>query len=233
MASYLVTGGCGFIGSHLATALLATGHRVRVLDDLSSGRQALAPPGAELHIGSITDPAAVAKAIEGVDGCFHLAAIASVIRSIEDWSGTHHVNLGGAIRVFEALAAAGIPVVYASSAAAYGEPAALPVDEDSRPWPLTAYGADKLGCEIQARVGGQIRGLKSFGLRLFNVFGPNQDPSSPYSGVTAIFADRVRAGRPLVIYGDGEQTRDFRLCIGCRPTPDPCPAARLDGGADL
>jgi UDP-glucose 4-epimerase len=209
MALYLVTGGCGFIGSHLATTLLAAGHAVRILDDLSSGRRALAPEGAELHIGSITDPSAVAKAIEHVDGCFHLAAIASVIRSVEDWSGTHGVNLGGTIRLFEAAAASGIPVVYASSAAAYGEPAALPVDEDSRPWPLTAYGADKLGCEIQARVGGLTRGLKSFGLRFFNVFGPNQDPSSPYSGVIAVFADRVSAGRPLVVFGDGEQTRDF------------------------
>ena len=209
MALYLVTGGCGFIGSHLATALLAAGHAVRILDDLSSGRRALAPEGAELHIGSITDPAAVAKAIEHVDGCFHLAAIASVIRSVEDWSGTHGVNLGGTIRLFEAAAASGIPVVYASSAAAYGEPAAAPVDEDSRPWPLTAYGADKLGCEIQARVGGLTRGLRTFGLRFFNVFGPNQDPSSPYSGVIAVFADRVSGGRPLVIYGDGEQTRDF------------------------
>src|SRR5882724_8841453 len=158
MALYLVTGGCGFIGSHLATALLAAGHAVRILDDLSSGRRALAPEGAELHIGSITDPSAVAKAVEHVDGCFHLAAIASVIRSVEDWSGTHGVNLGGAIRLFEAAAASGIPAVY-------GEPAVLPVDEDSPPWPLTAYGADKLGCEIQARVGGLTCGLKSFGLR--------------------------------------------------------------------
>jgi UDP-glucose 4-epimerase len=111
--------------------------------------------------------------------------------------------------VFEAAAAADVPVVYASSAAVYGEPAELPIDEDSQMRPLTAYGADKLGGEIHARIGGTVRGLRTFGLRFFNVFGPNQDPSSPYSGVIAIFVDRINRGLPIIINGDGNQTRDF------------------------
>jgi UDP-glucose 4-epimerase len=209
MAHYLVTGGCGFIGSHLGRALAEAGHRVRILDDLSTGRRALAPKGAEIRVGSITDPDAVAAAIDGTDGCFHLAAVASVVRSIEDWSGTHAVNIGGTIRVLEAAGRRGIPVVYASSAAVYGEPARLPLDEDAPRAPLTAYGADKLGCELHARVGGVVLGLRSFGLRFFNVFGTNQDPRSPYSGVISQFVDRTRNGRPIVIFGDGEQSRDF------------------------
>jgi UDP-glucose 4-epimerase len=209
MALYLVTGGCGFIGSHLGRALTEAGHRVRILDDLSTGRRELAPPGAAIAIGSITDPDAVARAMDGVEGCFHLAAIASVVRSIEDWSGTHAVNLGGTIRVLEAAGRRGIPVVYASSAAVYGEPARLPLDEPAPCAPLTAYGADKLGCELHARVGGVVLGLRSFGLRFFNVFGTNQDPRSPYSGVISQFVDRARGGRPIVIFGDGEQSRDF------------------------
>src|SRR4051812_2416325 len=108
MALYLVTGGCGFIGSHLARALIAAGHRVRILDDLSTGRRDLAPAGAEIIIGSISDPKAVAAAVEGTHGCFHLAAIASVMRSIEDWGGTHAINLGGTIRMLEAAGRHGI-----------------------------------------------------------------------------------------------------------------------------
>src|SRR6266404_227516 len=151
MAFYLVTGGCGFIGSHLALSLVAAGHRLRLLDDLSSGRRTLVPASADLQVGSITNPVDIATALDGVDGCFHLAAIASVIRSNEHWTETHCVNLGGTVRLFEAAAAAGVPVVYASSAAIYGEPAGLPIDEDSQMRPLTAYGADKLGGEIHAR----------------------------------------------------------------------------------
>lgn len=209
MALYLVTGGCGFIGSHLGRALIEAGHRLRILDDLSTGRRALAPAGAEIIVGSIADPAAVAAAIEGAAGCFHLAAIASVARSIENWSGTHAVNLGGTIRIFEAAGRRGLPVVYASSAAVYGEPARLPLDETAPTAPLTGYGADKLGCEQHARAGGAVLGLRSFGLRFFNVFGAGQDPGSPYSGVISRFVDLARAGRPIVVFGDGEQSRDF------------------------
>src|SRR5690349_5529024 len=130
MASYLVTGGCGFIGSHLADALLARGHRVRVLDDLSTGKRANAPAKAEVVIGDVADLATVRRAMQGIDGCFHLAAVASVQRSVEAWLETHRVNLGGTIHVFEAAQEAdAVPVVYASSAAVYGDNAALPLAE--------------------------------------------------------------------------------------------------------
>jgi len=155
----------------------------------------------------------VRAAMEGVDGCFHLAAIASVERSCLDWSGTHEVNLHGFINVLEAAAEANrrryVPVVYASSAAVYGDPASAPVDESCRPAPITAYAADKLACELHARVGALVHRIPSVGLRFFNVYGPRQDPSSPYSGVISIFADRLRRRREVTIFGDGQQTRDF------------------------
>lgn len=207
---YLVTGGCGFIGSHLAQSLLAEGHRVRALDDLSSGHLSNLPPGAEFRRGDVADPAAVAAAMEGCEGVFHLAAIASVERAVRDWAGTHRVNLSGTVNVFEAARRAGnVPVVYASSAATYGDRAELPIAEDGPMRPLSAYGADKLGCEQHARAGGAVHGLPTFGLRFFNVFGPRQDPSSPYSGVISIFVDRLARGDSVTIFGDGGQTRDF------------------------
>ncbi len=233
MTTYLVTGGCGFIGSHLCAALRARGDAVRVLDDLSTGSVANLAPGAVLLRGDVADPAAVREAMDGVDGgCFHLAAVASVQRGVEDWLGTHRTNLSGTIAVLDAAAAAAaarartgprppdggaaampalspVPVVYASSAAVYGEPAALPLDEGSPTVPLSAYGADKLGSELHARVAGQVHGVPTFGLRFFNVFGPRQDPRSPYSGVISIFCDRLSRGAPVAVFGDGGQTRDF------------------------
>ena len=210
MATYLVTGGCGFIGSHLADTLLAEGHAVRILDDLSTGKLANKPQAAELIIGDVTDPELVAHAMRGVAGCFHLAAVASVERGNQDWLGTHRVNLTGTITVLEAARRAGpVPVVYASSAAVYGLNPALPLDEAAPPRPLSAYGADKLGCELHARVAGLVHGVPTTGLRFFNVYGPRQDPDSPYSGVISIFCDRLRAGQGVTVFGDGGQTRDF------------------------
>lgn len=215
MATYLITGGCGFIGSHLSVALLARGHAVRVLDDLSTGHVGNLAPGATLTIGDITDDAAVRAAMAGVDGCFHLAAIASVERGAQDWVRTHEVNLGGMVRILDAARArpgirsAPIPVVYASSAAVYGDNPALPLDEEARPRPLSAYGADKLGCELHARAGGAVHGIPTLGLRFFNVFGARQDPRSPYSGVISIFCARLARGEPIDVFGDGGQTRDF------------------------
>jgi UDP-glucose 4-epimerase len=214
MSEYLVTGGCGFIGSHLCAALLTRGHGVRVLDDLSSGCEDNLPPEATLLRGDVGDADRVRAAMAGVAGCFHLAAIASVERGVRDWLGTHRANLTGAITVFDAARRAGpggspVPVVYASSAAVYGEVTALPITEDAPTRPLSAYGADKLGCEQHARAGGATHGLPSIGLRFFNVFGSRQDARSPYSGVISIFCDRLMRGEPVTVYGDGEQTRDF------------------------
>lgn len=213
MSIYLVTGGAGFIGSHLVDSLLADGHMVRVLDDLSTGKRSNVDPRAEFAEGDVGDPAIVARAAAGVDAVVHLAAIASVQRGNEDWAGTHRTNLTAAIHVFDAARRARrdgpVPVVYASSAAIYGDNPDLPLSEAARPRPMSAYGADKLGCELHARVGGIVHGLPTAGFRFFNVFGPRQDPKSPYSGVISIFADRVRAGQACTIQGDGEQARDF------------------------
>jgi len=211
LSSYLVTGGCGFIGSHLADALVEAGHSIRILDDLSTGKRDNAPASADVIVGDVGDLETVRGAMQGMDGCFHLAAIASVVRSNEDWLGTHRANLTGTINVFEAARNNGapLPVVYVPSAAIYGDNQDVPLAEIARPKPLTAYGADKLGCELHARVAHAVHNVSTTGFRFFNIFGPRQDPASPYSGVISIFANRIREGQPLTIHGDGEQSRDF------------------------
>ena len=206
---FLVTGGCGFIGSHLVDRLIGEGHSVRVLDDLSTGRVDNLDPRAELIQGCIADPAVAGQACAGVDGVFHLAAIASVARSVSEWAHTHRINLSGTVALLDACRAARTPFVYASSAAVYGDNCSMPLCETDLARPLTAYGADKLGCEQHARVAGVIHAIPTFGLRFFNVYGPRQDPKSPYSGVLSIFTDRVRRGEPIQVHGDGGQVRDF------------------------
>lgn len=206
---YLVTGGCGFIGSHLVDRLIGDGHDVRVLDDLSSGRLENLNARAELVQGCITDAKAVERATDGVDGVFHLAAIASVPRSVTEWTLTHRTNLSGTVALLDACRPNKTPFIYASSAAVYGDNCSMPLGETDQARPLTAYGADKLGCEQHARVAGVIHGIPTFGLRFFNVYGPRQDPKSPYSGVISIFADRVRQGDAIQVHGDGGQVRDF------------------------
>jgi UDP-glucose 4-epimerase len=211
VSTYLVTGGAGFIGSHLCEALVARGDSVPVIDDLSTGHRRNLPPGVPLIVGDVADPDAVARATEGVDGCFHLAAIASVEKGVTDWLGTHRVNITGTITVLDAIRRQGsrIPVVYASSAAVYGDAATVPIVETEPRTPLSAYGADKYSCELHARVASHVHGIPTAGLRFFNVYGPRQDPKSPYSGVISIFCERIAAGQPINIFGDGGQTRDF------------------------
>lgn len=209
---FLVTGGCGFIGSHLADALLDRGHGVRILDNLSTGKRANAPAAAELVVGDIADRGLVKDCVAGMDGVFHLAAIASVEASRRDWPGCHAVNLTGAIHVFDAArrgTAPGVRVVYASSAAVYGDCPEVPLAETAPTRPTNPYGADKLGCELHGEVATRLYGVPTVGLRLFNVYGPRQDPASPYSGVISIFADRLGRGAPVAIHGDGRQVRDF------------------------
>lgn len=211
MATYLVTGGAGFIGSHLCDALVQRGDTVRVLDDLSTGSRDNLPPGVELIEADVADPDAVRAAIVDADGAFHLAAIASVVRGVTDWLGTHRANLTGTVTLFDAIRRRGvpIPVVYASSAAVYGDCPTVPIGEDAERRPLSAYGADKYACELHARVASHVHGIPTTGLRFFNVYGPRQDPRSPYSGVISIFCERLARGAPVDVFGSGGQTRDF------------------------
>ncbi len=198
-------------GRICATRWSQRGDSVRVLDDLSTGSRDNLPSGVTLIEADVADPDAVRAAIEAVDGVFHLAAIASVARGVTDWLGTHRANLTGTITVFDAIRRGGapIPVVYASSAAVYGDCATVPIAEDAERRPLSAYGADKYACELHARVASHVHGIPTTGLRFFNVYGPRQDPRSPYSGVISIFCERVARGAPIDVFGDGGQTRDF------------------------
>lgn len=210
--NFLITGGCGFIGSHLCDALIELGHKVRILDDLSTGVIDFLPESAELVIGDVADPGIVKGAMQDMDGCFHLAAVASVERSNKDWCGTHRINQQGTVNVLDAARHCNkkpVPVVYASSAAVYGDNATVPLDESSVPRPISAYGADKLGSELHARVAWLTHKVPTVGMRFFNVYGPRQNPASPYSGVISIFIDRVLKGASLNVFGDGKQTRDF------------------------
>ncbi|MCO6418955.1 NAD-dependent epimerase/dehydratase family protein [Siccirubricoccus sp. KC 17139] len=210
MSLLLVTGGAGFIGAHLVEALLRQGHAVRVVDDLSTGHRASLPAEAELVVGEVADAALMRRAAAGVAGIFHLAAIGSPARSGEAWLATHRTNQTGTVSVLEAArAAGGVPVVYASSAAIYGDQGQGPVAEAARPAPLTAYGADKLGSELHAAVAFGVHGVPTLGCRLFSVYGPRQDPRSPAAGVIARFAARLARGERLVVHGDGLQGRDF------------------------
>lgn len=211
---YLVTGGAGFIGSHLCDALMAAGHTVTVIDDLSTGNRMNLPKGVELVIGDCGDVVVMKPVVERVDGVFHLAAIASVEKSRQHWRKTHLANQTATVAILEAIAkrAKGvIPFVYASSAAIYGDPpaSALPIKETTPAQPLTPYGVDKYACELHANVARIVFGIPTLGLRFFNVYGPRQDPSSPYSGVISIFCNRIKAGQGITIFGDGGQTRDF------------------------
>lgn len=211
MSTYLVTGGCGFIGSHLSEKLIADGHQVRILDNLSTGKFENKAAAAQFTHGDVADAGTVMQAMAGVDGCFHLAAVASIEKSNQDWLGAHRTNLTGTITVFDVARASGrrIPVVYASSAAVYGDNPNLPLREEATTRPLSSYGADKLGCEQHAIVAGHVHQVPTCGLRFFNVYGPRQDPTSPYSGVISIFCSRLRSRQNITIHGDGHQTRDF------------------------
>lgn len=208
----LVTGGAGFIGGHVVDHLVGLGYRVTVIDDLSTGRRDRVNPQAELIVGNVVDKRLVRGAIGRADACIHLAAIASVQRSRDDLLGSHRTNQSAFVGLLEAIArrrGGVIPIVYASSAAVYGAPATFPIAEDDPAHPLSAYGADKLGCELHAGAAGVVSRTPSFGLRFFNVYGPMQRPDSPYSGVISIFADRLSRRESLTIYGDGRQSRDF------------------------
>jgi len=208
----LITGGAGFIGSHLTEQLLAGGHSIRVLDNLSTGKRENLPDSQLIEFlhGDIRDRDMVSNAVAGVDAIVHLAAVASVQASVDDPLGTHGSNFDGTLNLLEAARASGVRrFLYASSAAIYGDNEELPIEEDVRPRPLTPYAADKLAGEHYLGFYHSKFGLDTTSFRFFNIFGPRQDPSSPYSGVISIFTDRLRRGEPVTIFGDGQQTRDF------------------------
>lgn len=209
MARFLITGGAGFIGSHLAEKIFSQDNEVVVLDDLSTGLEQNISPDAQLIVGDIRDNALLDRVLDKVDGCFHLAAIASVQQYRTEWDRACSVNLLGSVQLMNAAAKANVPVVYASSAAIYGDNPAVPLSEQDEPRPISGYGADKLGMEHHAKAMSSVAGFSSVGLRFFNVFGPRQQPGSPYSGVISIFLDRLSQGRPVTIFGDGTQSRDF------------------------
>ena len=211
---YLITGGAGFIGSHLAEKL-SPNHEVVILDDFSSGseqnlRWAERKRNVSLVTGSVTDASLVCSCAAGCDGIFHQAAIASVPASVRDPVGTHEVNCTGTVQVLEAARKTGTKsVVMASSAAVYGDAPALPKTESMVPEPKSPYAIHKCTGEYYGQVYASLYGLKTVSLRYFNVYGPRQNPSSPYSGVISRFASDALQGTPLTIFGDGTQTRDF------------------------
>jgi len=221
MQRYLITGGAGFIGSHIATGLVERGDAVRVLDSFAGGRREnLAHlevgelgSGAPVEVaeGDIRDLERVREVMQGgLTGVFHEAAQVSVPRSVEEPLESYAVNVTGSLNVVEAARAAGVErVVAAASSAAYGDSEELPKHEGMDPNPLSPYASGKLAMEQLLAVWGRVHGMHTVNLRYFNVFGPRQADDSPYTGVIAIFARALLEGRPVTIHGDGEQTRDF------------------------
>jgi UDP-glucose 4-epimerase len=216
----VVTGGAGFIGSHTVDKLLGDGHRVVVLDDFRTGKRAnlahhagsdrLDVVPCDVSYGIFPALAPITARHGPVERIVHLAAQVSVVHSVQNPLVDMQINYGGTLHVLEYARATGVKkVVFASSAAVYGDVVTMPVGEDTPTRPVSPYGIDKLASELALDYYAAVHGVPATSLRFFNVYGPRQDPSSPYSGVISIFADRARAGRPLMIFGDGGQTRDF------------------------
>jgi len=213
MSLALVTGGAGFIGSHLVEGLLARGYKVRVLDNFATGRRenlADVLPRIELLEGSVTNLTTARSAMRGVEVVFHQAALPSVPRSVKNPLESNEVNITGTLNILVAARDAGVKrVVYAASSSAYGDQPTLPKVETMPPDPLSPYAIAKLAGEMYARAFTQLYGLSTVSLRYFNVFGPRQDPTTQYAGVLAKFCTCAVEGKPYSVYGDGEQSRDF------------------------
>ena len=211
--SALVTGGAGFIGSHLADGLLAAGWRVRLLDDFSSGREANVAHllgHAELLRGDLRDAGLLSRALPGVEVVFHQGAVPSVPRSVAEPERTNDVNVTGTLRVLEAARKAGVRrVVFAASSSVYGDTPVLPKVETMAPCPLSPYALQKYAGERYCQLFHGLYGLETVALRYFNVYGPRQDPNSEYAAVIPRFARACLAGKAPLVFGDGEQTRDF------------------------
>ncbi|HET9193260.1 MAG TPA: SDR family oxidoreductase [Vicinamibacterales bacterium] len=212
MASYLVTGGAGFIGSHLAEELARRGERVRIADSFITGKRENLKhiPGVELIEGDLADLAVAQQAVAGVDYVLHQAAIPSVPRSVQDPITSNRANIDASVNVLVAARDAGVRrLVYAGSSSAYGDTPTLPKVETMGTAPRSPYALQKLVAEQYCQMFTRLYGLETVTIRYFNVFGPRQDPSSPYSGVISLFIRALVEGRQPTIYGDGEQTRDF------------------------
>lgn len=210
MQKYLVTGGAGFIGSHLVDKLISLGKKVVILDNLSTGSIENVNKEAELIIGDVRDTLTTRELLsKNLDGCFHLAAIASVTQCRENWTEATDVNVCGTVNIFDTCAQLKIPVVYASSSAIYGEQKKLPISENATPNPISSYAVDKLACELYAKKLGLIYDTPNIGLRLFNVYGARQRPDSTYAGVITKFFNSLKANESINIFGDGTQYRDF------------------------
>jgi len=212
LPSYLVTGGAGFIGSHLAEELIRRGQRVRVADSFITGRRENLDviPGAEFFEGDLADVTFAEKACDGIDYVLHQAAIPSVPRSVDDPITSNRANITATLSVLDAARRAGVKrLVYAGSSSAYGDTPTLPKHEDMPTAPKSPYALQKLVGEQYCRMFTDLYGFETVTTRYFNVFGPRQDPGSPYSGVISLFATAIPAGKRPIIYGDGEQTRDF------------------------
>jgi UDP-glucose 4-epimerase len=212
MAFYLVTGGAGFIGSHLTEELVRRGHRVRVVDSLITGkrRNVAHIPGVEFLEGDLAEPAVAELAVRSVDYVLHQAAIPSVPRSVEDPATSHRANVDASLNLLLAARDGGVKrLVYAGSSSAYGNTPTQPKHEGMPTNPLSPYALQKLVAEQYCQMFTALYGFETVTIRYFNVFGPRQDPGSPYSGVISLFAAALLEGRQPTIYGDGEQTRDF------------------------
>jgi len=212
MASYLVTGGAGFIGSHLTEELVRRGHQVRVVDNLLTGKRRNLDHilGVEFLEGDLADLSICERAVQGVDFVLHQAAIPSVPRSVKDPVTSNRANVDGSLNILVAARDAGVKrLVYAGSSSAYGNTPTLPKREDMATSPLSPYALQKLVAEQYCQMFTALYGFETVTIRYFNVFGPRQDPGSPYSGVISLFATAVLEGRRPTIFGDGEQTRDF------------------------
>lgn len=212
MAHYLVTGGAGFIGSHLVRALVDRGDRVRVVDSLITGKRRNLDgiDGVEFLEGDLAEIAVARRAVDGIEVVLHQAAIPSVPRSVKNPIESNRANIDASLNVLVAARDAGVRrLVYAGSSSAYGNAAALPKQEEMPTAPLSPYALQKLVAEQYAAMFTRLYGLETVTIRYFNVFGPRQDPSSPYSGVISLFISALIDGRAPTIYGDGEQTRDF------------------------
>ena len=210
MSLYLVTGGAGFIGSHLTEALLKRGDAVRIVDDFSSGKNENLRPGAEMIEGDLADDGVAARAVAGCEYVLHQAAVPSVPRSVKDPLGTHRANVDATMQLLVAARDAGVKrLVFAGSSSTYGNSPVLPKREDMRAAPLTPYAMQKHMGEQYCQLFTSLYGLETVTTRYFNVFGPRQAPDSPYSGVISLFIKALLAKESPVIHGDGRQTRDF------------------------